>query len=328
MSDSPWIRPDPDSSVPLWGIEGGIQVALWPAGIEGPGGGPRGLFRIGYPILHGGTAPGLVNYIAVEPVVGAHRGFSELERSDIDSAPGRVFWSGDRKYRIGVCDCGATTREDGAERLTVAVRIERFANGAHPHVELELRSDRPGEVRFTIYDEEDSAPMAQCILTATMGNYMRLRRLWTKKGAVRPADLWPQFDGEEFTPDGSIAMGDLTRNAAGDVLACAGTDEEDPGSVPPDPDAPWWAYRGSFPLTQYWRKPAGSWTPDLRVRVNGRRRYWATHNPIPGGLAYENFELVERFRPAQTFIFGLSRATPAELLVGGPQMWSQTDARG
>jgi hypothetical protein len=83
--------------------------------------------------------------------------------------------------------------------------------------------------------------------------------------------------------------------------------------VPPDPAAPWWAYRGSFPLTQYWRKPAGQPTDALRVRVNGRRVYWANHNPIPGGVAFENFELQEPFRDGQTTLFGLSRRSPKEL---------------
>jgi hypothetical protein len=55
---------------------------------------------------------------------------------------------------------------------------------------------------------------------------------------------------------------------------------------------------------------------DLKVRVNGRRLYWATHNPIPGGIAYENFDLVQPYCEGQTFIFGLTRLTPKEVAQG------------
>jgi hypothetical protein len=68
-------------------------------------------------------------------------------------------------------------------------------------------------------------------------------------------------------------------------------------------------------VTQYWRKPTDKRRPDnVKVRVNGRRLYWATHNPIPGGLAYENFDLLEPFYEGQTFQFGITRRLPAELM--------------
>jgi hypothetical protein len=43
--------------------------------------------------------------------------------------------------------------------------------------------------------------------------------------------------------------------------------------------------------------------PDLRVLVNGRRSYWASSSPIPGGTAFENFELGEPYRPGQEYVF-------------------------
>src|SRR5690349_24619131 len=65
-----WIRPENSHSLPIWGLRDAIQVGLWPASLEGAGdGGPRGLLRIGYPILEGGKKTGLVNFIAVEPIV-------------------------------------------------------------------------------------------------------------------------------------------------------------------------------------------------------------------------------------------------------------------
>ena len=65
-----WLRAGLNSTKPMWGFVDGIQVGIWPASIEDNGeGGPRGLLRIGYPIKADGKALGLVNYIAIEPVV-------------------------------------------------------------------------------------------------------------------------------------------------------------------------------------------------------------------------------------------------------------------
>ena len=33
-------------------------------------------------------------------------------------------------------------------------------------------------------------------------------------------------------------------------------------------------------------------------------------NDSPGGLAYENFELIENFRDSQSFVFGVTRRSP------------------
>ena len=44
-----------------------------------------------------------------------------------------------------------------------------------------------------------------------------------------------------------------------------------------------------------------------------RLSYWRSQRPIPGGIAFENFELVERFRNGQTSVFGITRQTPQEL---------------
>jgi hypothetical protein len=283
--------------------------------MEGEGdGGPRGLFRIGCPLKDGGKTPGLINFIAVEPIVNGRRGYSELERSQSDGQPGKRFWSGERTHPHEGMDRGVLAKSGGAERLTVTVFVEMFDNGAQPAVALEIRRDRPEELRLTVRAAPGSAPMDYCILTATMGNYGRLRRLHLRDGIVTPPQIWPGFDSDGFTADAFFPQDRLPRTASGDLLLCATTDEADPGAVPPDPSAPWWAYRGSFPVTQYWRKPCRAWKPDLRLRVNGRSRYWASHNPIPNGLAYENFDLEERFYDSQTFVFGVSKSDPATLL--------------
>jgi hypothetical protein len=41
--------------------------------------------------------------------------------------------------------------------------------------------------------------------------------------------------------------------------------------------------------------------------------YWASRQPLPGGVAIENFELRERFYEGQTFVFGVTRRTPQAL---------------
>jgi len=309
-----WIRPAADDKQLIWGIDGGIQVGLWPASLEGGGdGGPRGLLRIGYPLLDGGKRVGLINFIAVEPIVNGKRGFSELEHSSMDQKQGRAFWTGSQSADRASADPGVIRTVDGVERLAVRIYVERFANGAIPMVDLEMRADRPGEVLMTVTSVPGSAMMDKCILTATMGNYGRLRDLWLRDGAVHSGDVWKDFAGEEFTKDAHFPADRMVRLPGGDLIVCATTDELDPRSVPPDPAGPGWAYRGSFPVTQYWRLPKDSCgSQDVRVRVNGRRLYWATHNPIPGGIAYENFDLEQPFCEGQSSIFGLTRLSPKD----------------
>jgi hypothetical protein len=72
-------------------------------------------------------------------------------------------------------------------------------------------------------------------------------------------------------------------------------------------------YYGGAKVTQYWRKPKGDFGSDLQTAVNARHMYWGMQLPIPGGAAFENFELRERFREGQRFRFGVTRKTPAEL---------------
>jgi hypothetical protein len=79
----------------------------------------------------------------------------------------------------------------------------------------------------------------------------------------------------------------------------------------PHPEGP----RGSIRIG-YWRKLKGTVSDGVQVRVNARSEYWASHQPIPGGVSYENFELIEPFRDGQTSIFGLTRAAPGDVLKG------------
>jgi len=68
-----WIRPGLNTNQPIWGIRSGILWGIAPASFRG--GEPRGLIRIGYPVLSA-AAYDLVNFIAIEPIVGGRRGFS------------------------------------------------------------------------------------------------------------------------------------------------------------------------------------------------------------------------------------------------------------
>lgn len=296
-----WIRPGAGDETPIWGIRGGVQVGIWPGSVEGAGkGGPRGLLRVGYPMIDGGKAIGRINFIAIEPIVGGRRGYSELERSETDGKAGKVFWV---EEAVETDEC-----------LSVVVHVEKFDNGAAPMVRMEFRADRPGEVSLTTMSERDGARMDCCVLTATMGNYGRLREIHLRDEVVAPSSLWPDFKGMEFTDDKYFPSSRFAVMPDGDLVVCATTNEIDLKSAPVDPQSPGWAYRGDFPLTQYWRVPkAEAGERDLRARVNGRRVYWAAHAPIPGGLAYENFDLTAPFRDGEKFIFGVTRRSPEEV---------------
>jgi hypothetical protein len=153
--------------------------------------------------------------------------------------------------------------------------------------------------------------MRSCILTATMGNYARLRRLYLKDRVEESRRVYgpfrPVFLGfAAHRQWGSSEM--LVRN--GQAVVAATPDEPDPASAHYARDvAPGWHYLG-VRATQYWHAPA---RPDLVVRVNGRQTYWASGAAIPGGVAYENFELEAPFETGQEFCFGITPGTPATL---------------
>ena len=181
-----WIVPaEGAASEPIWGVKGGIVVGLWPTG------GPRGLLRIYAPYL-GHPAGRMINFIAVEPIVGGDdRGLSELERSTLDNAGGKAMWSTDdfeaspRPRPPWQPARGKIIGSGNSEALVFHVAVERFNNGAHPVIKVMLRQDRPHEVTLTTYAANGSASMRYCILSATMGNFARLRDLWLKGEIVR-----------------------------------------------------------------------------------------------------------------------------------------------
>jgi hypothetical protein len=301
-----WIRPTTEDAPLLWGRTEGVLFGL-PS--EGGMPGPRGLVRIGI-WNEATTKPELINFVAVEPVTQGpaprHRrmAFSELEPSAYDTPQ--------RGKRLWVAGTVLRTLPSNAEELAVRIEVEPFtANGAHVYLVARMRSDRPNEVAFSVYHHEDSSPIEENTLTATMGNYERLRRLWLKDRTVDSRVLYDGYDEMGFVEKENYPLNEMLRVGDGDALVLCSSDEPNPSAVTVNP--PWWTYK-SVRLTQYWRVPAEDVRPDLRVRVNGRRVYWAGTVEIPGGIAFENFEVRQRYMPGQTFIFGLSRKEPQEII--------------
>lgn len=278
--------------LPRWSVRNGITFALQPDSLRRGFGAPRGLFRVGRPLRPGATEPELLNFIAVEPVtMDGRRGFSELENSPSDGKQGII-------YR---CERVVETKDT----LRLTIRGERFANGAHPWFVVELNAKRPDEVRFDVFSEPGSAPMKMCILTATMGNYQRLRVLQLKDRKVTTAEALPDDPGDGFTRHAVFALKELKRDKSG-AIVLAKSDEKDSRTASTTmPKGFFWAYTG-LNFTQYWRQPEPV-DRDLRAVVNARKVYWGGTYPIPGGKAFENFELNAAFYEGQVFVFGVKK---------------------
>lgn len=307
-----WIRPGLSTNQPVWGIRGGLLWALAPAGFR-PGE-PRGLIRLGFPVLPGERYD-LINFVAVEPVVRGRRGFSELERSQMDGVAGKRIWAESAAGENSTNLVSGKLHKDlnGQEELTVMLGVEKFDNGAHVRLEVRQRSSRPDEIEFSIFQEPDSAALDYCILTATMGNMARTRQLWLKDEVVSSLQIYRDYRQTNFTPRTEFPLPRLARTAAGEVLVAVTNDEENPATAYPFGNSELWHYAGCK-VTQYWAKAPGTFRNDLCVAVNARYTYWRSAQPIPGGVAFENFELREQFYDGQQFTFGITRRTPQACL--------------
>jgi hypothetical protein len=312
VREGPWVRPAAEGPAqPIWGHAHGLRIGLAPL----PG--PRGLLRVYTPYL-GHPEGRMINFLAVEPIVVGQRerGFSELERSELDRTRGKRFWSLERPEDVAprrpeFPARGSIRRNGSVEELSVYIQIEPFRNGAHVYLRLTFLADRPYEVKIATFAHPDSAPLDFCIVTATMGNYARLRRLHLGNRVVTASELWPHFQGPGFAPHRSFPLRELFRDRASGVWVAAMPDEADPSRAPYAPGTPkGWQYEGKVG-TQYWRCEQPP--PDLRAQVNGRTEYWATRSPIPGGISFENLELVCGFRQGQEFWFGVTPCTAEEL---------------
>ncbi|MBO9732793.1 MAG: hypothetical protein J7623_29390 [Chitinophaga sp.] len=338
-----WIRPDHAESPPVWGIRNGIVVALWPAAIENPrpgnDGGPRGLLRIGYEwkniVYH-------INYIAIEPVVNGNMEFSEISPSQVDGKWGKLMWAGETadpaKFSAAAGTRGIVvtdtlsqvitdTQHPGNTILYLYVFMEKFINGAHPYLRLSIHSNRPEELCIEVFHQPGSATMERCGVSATMGNYSRLRNLYLEDTVVNARKLYAGYQDINFIEKAAYPLPQLLHNHSGDVIVMAAPDEtlNELSAWPETPayTARWgWRYRPFYKLVQYWRVAATHVDHSLQARVNGRAKYWGGGNGdpsayinIPGGPSFENFELRQPYRSGQQFYFGLTRKTIAQLLL-------------
>ena len=313
-TDSIWLRPSNiKTETPLWGFVDGIRVGLAPI----PG--PRGLLRIFTPYM-GQPDMRLINFIAIEPIPinDTRRGYSELEFSSLDNQPGKRFWSSNDSLALEPLDPtyparGVIEKINGQETLTVYIFSEPFENGAKVYVRLRFYANRPHEFELTTYAREDSAPIGYCVLSATMGNYARLRNLYLRNTVKRAGDVWPDYKGIHFALHDSTTVNQMICDQDTDTYYfIAAPNEKDPMNVTYDPrTTPNWFYEGIVG-TQYWYKQHPD--PALMGLVSGRYCYWASEAPIPGGISYENFELLEPFRQGATFVFGIEPEEPEKII--------------
>lgn len=330
-----WIRPAEKNDPAVWGIRNGIVFGLWPYGIETgseeTGGGPRGLIRLGYEFQE---QVYMINFIAIEPVVAGKIEFSEISPSRVDGKWGKFLWAGDNEkvppYHPSAISKGVISHPDAAnpevEQLSLYLFMEQFLNGAHPYLKISIRSDRPEEIGFEIFHHDNSAEMERCALTATMGNYSRLRLLYLKESIINARELYSDYKDIHFVEKEAYPVTEFLKDENGDLIVMAATDESfaELASWPQEPayfSRRNWRYRPFFKLTQYWRKESSRFDPSLHARVNGRTYYWSggsgdksRYVEIPGGPAFENFELRENYYPGQKFYFGISRKTPEEIV--------------
>ena len=305
VNNGHWIQPsDNYPSVPVWGHLEGIRVGIAPT----PG--PRGLLRIYTPYL-GHREDRMINFIALEPIPPGeeHRGLSELEMSALDKVRGKRFWSSDSPSCTDPQPAtspakGVIEEIEGVETLTLYIFSETFENGSQPYIRLRFYQNSPYEIELTTYACNGSSAMGHLILTATMGNFARLRRLYLAECEKNSLDLWPEYNETHFTLHDETAVTHMISDKKGGVYFIAAPDEEDPVNVHYASDTGEnWKYYGKK-ATQYWYAP----TPDIKMKglVNGRYSYWASSSPIPGGISFENFELKSPFKNGERFIFGVT----------------------
>ena len=241
-----------------------------------------------------------------------------MERSSLAEGSGKVMWSVERPddwtpRNPAHPARGVLGEENGVETLTVFIGIEKFRNGAAVFLRLTFREDRPYEVQVATFTQPNSELLSYCVVTATMGNYARLRQLHLANGVVTARDLFADatFNAIGFAPHERFSLARLARTWDGAVILAATSNERDPAAADQTAVARGWRYVGR-PATQYWRCDHPH--PKLMALVNARRTYWASNNPIPGGVSFENVELIAPFQSGQTWTFGVTTDPPTALL--------------
>lgn len=291
---------------PVWGLRDGIRIGLHPTK------GPRGLIRIYTPYLDQ-PFPTMINFLSIEPRVKGKpgRGQSELEESqEMPGTQGLSFYASNTQDDRGSLDAfpsGNLSRNGSS--LSLFVHSEPFRNGARPVVEVILQRQRPHEIQLVTHAAQGSAEMTRCTISATMGNYGLMRRLYLRRSQIIEAkDLWPE--GTESGHMGFYKFHEwptrqLLRRSDGRVFAVVSSDFDDPSKLRYDRRvAKFWHYQGQL-SQQYWMTERDA---EASVAVNGRSTYWKSQAPIPGGVSYENFELRMPFEPGRKLWFGVKPA--------------------
>jgi len=286
----------------VWGFKDGIRIGLSPTR------GPEGLIRIYAPYLDQ-KFPRVINFLSIEPAVKGKpgRGQSELEISK--ERPGerglsfRASNSLDEVPTIGApLATGAYSEQENV--LRVYVHTETFDNGAKPIVELVFEPENPYQVEIITHAATDSAEMTQMIVSATMGNYALLRQVKLKERTFYAGRRWRD------TKPGNLGFLDwqtwgprrLNRLEDGRYLVAAVSNLPSPALADYARSVPrHWLFKGK-PAAQFWATEADA-RPTLAV--NGRKKYWGSEAPIPGGPSIENFELRTQFKPGRKFWFGV-----------------------
>src|SRR5699024_5179365 len=270
---------------------------------------------------------------AIEPVVNGKQEFSEISPSRVDGKLGKLIWAGSNirhnRYAPFAGTRGEVTHPDPehpkVEQLTFYIFMEKFLNGAHPYLKVTLRSDRPQEIGFQIFNFEDSSPIQRCALTATMGNYSRMRLLYLKDTVIDSRKLYKNYNGIDFIEKEGYPFNRLMKDKKGNFIAMVTTNETLSQLLSWPQKSGYkgshWKYTPPFKVTQYWKKDNSSFDSSLHVRVNGRAKYWsggsrnsADYIEIPGGSAFENFEMREKYNPGEKFYFGITRKSPEEMI--------------
>ncbi len=296
-----FIYPTTNNDPQVFGFKNGLQLALYPHSFDDRvNGGPRGLIRVGF--ADGGYNY-LINYIAVEPLVNNSLGLSELEY-DTDGKQGKNF----QLISTSILPIGGTI--NSAESISFSFTMNRFINGAKPTIKATFYRNQPDRVEFTIYSEITNNKIQRITLSSTMGNQTRARHLWLKDRVISSLDLYKNYYGDGFIEDREYKLDELLQLLNGDVIVALTSDELKPNNIKPFGNNIWY-YPGPW-LTQYWLKEKNELEPTIKTRVNGRYTYWLTRVPIPGGTAFENFEIREPFRNGQKVWFGITQKTPQE----------------
>ncbi len=307
-----WIQPAKGAdAAPLWGFKEGVRIGIYY--------GPRGLISIFTPYM-GSKEPYVFNFLAIEPIPSGHyhRGYSELEYSKKDNKPGKSLWSANSPSDSVpaapyIPASGVIGQQDGHQTLSVYIYCEEFDNGAKVYLGIRFRSDRPYEFEVSTFTQQGSAPLDNCIVTATMGNHARLRTLYLSDGQKLSTEIWPDYTEANFTAHDFTPVRSLIGDGRGGRYFIAAPNEKKPwkASMYPGTQAHW-RYKGTKIATQYWcvKDP----DPELVGCVNGRYCYWASQAPIPGGISFENFELIEPYREGRSFVFGIAPVAPQKFI--------------